>query len=654
MKRLALACVMVGLFAAEAVAGLELGGLFKDHAVVQRDKRVAVWGKGAKPFSRLDATLGAVKGATRAAADGSFMFRLAPQPAGGPYVLEVKGEDGASVKIEDVYVGEVWLGAGQSNMEFRMRTCTPGADPGDHPLIRQFTVKMEGAFRPVAEARGSWMCATEGNIPDFSGVGYFFAQELQKKFPGVAVGIVLSSLGGTSVTSWSSRSCLMENEKGRALVEKYEKDASQVDVWDSTPQPVMDAGPDEVLAKGWARTDFDDSGWKTVALPNWNMDKKVFGRVFNGATWFRKKVTIPARWAGRELMLLGGRIDKHDRIYLGGELVGASGFGFDEHFWKVLRRYRVAGERVKAGDTVVAIRVWSHLHGFGLHGEPEELCLSPVDDPKDVIPLAGEWKGAIERDLGRVVFGGTALPGNTGAPYALYDAGIAPLVPYAIRGFLWYQGGNDVHWAENYRKWQTAMVRDWRRAWGDGDLPFVLTLQAGIRARKGTCDENSKLSEMREAQIGTADDLPNVGVVSTVDIGCVDDGHPKNKYDVGKRMCAWAMKAAYGEKGTAGESPRIKGFSVEGRTVRIRFHHVGAGLRTKAGTAAEVGCCAVQDKAGKWHAAKGRIDGETLLVSAPDVAEPVHARYAWTSYPDETANLENAEGLPCLPFRTDK
>ena len=632
---------------------LQLGSLFQDHAVVQRDKRVAVWGRGAKPFARVEAALGKVKGVTRAAADGSFMFRLAPQPAGGPYALEVVDETGASAGASDVYVGEVWLASGQSNMEFRMRTCVPGADPGDHPLIRQFTVGIEGAFRPVAEARGKWMVATEKAIPDFGGASYFFAQELQKQLPGVAVGIVLSSLGGTSVVSWSSRSCLLENPVGAALVEKYERDASDAHVWDTTPQPVVDLGPDEVLAKGWAKVGFDDSDWKSVTLPNWANDKAVFGRRFNGAVWFRRKVTIPKRWAGRELLLKGGRVDKHDRTYFGGELVGASGFGFDEHFFNVIRRYRLAASAVKAGETVVAIRAWSHQLGLGLHGKPEDLCLAPVDDPNDVLPLAGEWKAAIERDLGHVVFGGTALPGNTGAPYALYDAAIAPLVPYTLRGFLWYQGGNDVHRAERYRMLQTAMVRDWRRAWGDGDLPFVITLQAGIRARSGQCAANCKLAEMREAQTGTADDLPNVGVVSTVDIGCVDDGHPKDKYNVGKRMCAWAMKTAYGAKGIAGESPRIRDCSVEGKVVRIRFHHVGAGLRTKAGTASEVGCCAVQDKAGKWHDAKGVIDGETLLVSSPEVAEPVHARYAWNTFPDESANLENVEGLPCLPFRTD-
>ena len=193
------------------------------------------------------------------------MFRLAPQAAGGPFVLEVRGEDGSAVRVRDVYVGEVWLASGQSNMEFRMRGCIPGADPGDHPLIRQFTVKMEGAYRPVAEARGEWAVATEKAIPDFGGVSFFFAQELQKKLPGVAVGIILSALGGTSVLSWSSRSCLMGDPDARAIVGKYESDAADVRIWDAVPQPVMDLGPQETEPAGWARADFDDSSASACA-----------------------------------------------------------------------------------------------------------------------------------------------------------------------------------------------------------------------------------------------------------------------------------------------------------------------------------------------------------------------------------------------------
>lgn len=639
----ALACACV------ARADLQLAGLFKDHAVVQRGARTVVWGCGAAPYALLTAHLGPVTGNTRAHSDGSFLFRLPAQEAGGPYVLEVVDEKGGRAVAEDVYVGEVWLASGQSNMEFRLRSCEPGPEPGDHPLIRQFTVKIEGANAPMSDVRGEWRVATETAVPDFGAASYFFAERLSHEFPGVAIGVVLSALGGTSVLSWSSREALLTTEAGRAAVESFETAAADTNVWRTVPQPMVDVGPAAAEAAGWARTDFDDASWRTVELPNYMNAASCYGRRFNGAVWARRMVEIPARWAGRDLRLFGGRVDKHDVTYFDGVKVGASGFGFDEHFCNVLRRYRVPGALVKAGRVTIAIRAWSHLHGLGIHGTADDLALAPVDDPSDRLSLAGAWQSAVERDLGLVVYGGTALPGNTGAPYALWDAAIAPLVPYALRGFLWYQGGSDGSRANAYRRLQSAMVADWRRAWGQGDLPFGLVLQAGFRAQSGTCLTDCPRAVLREAQLGTQDDLPRVGVVSAIDVGCVDDAHPKNKKAVGDRLAQWALREAYGRR-TLGESPRFADAVREGRAVRVSFLRATGGLRTKADTPARVGCLALSGADGAWHAAEGAVDGETLLVTSAEVAEPVAVRYAWTDFPDASANLENAEGLPALPF----
>jgi len=629
---------------------LRLAALFSDHAVVQRDVRVPVWGHGAAPFGRLEAKLGNVTGVTRASKDGSFMFRLPEQAAGGPYELTVRDESGASVVVKDVYVGEVWLASGQSNMEYRMRSCEPGAEPGDHPLIRQFGVRIEGANLPLGDVEGDWRVATEAAIPDFGAAGYFFAESLQRKFPGVAVGIVLSALGGTSILSWSSRPCLMLDEEGARRVEAYEADAAEARLWDEMPQPVADLGPAKCEAAGWATPSLDDASWDRVTLPSYFSEKACCGRAFNGAVWFRKEVEIPARWANRRLVFRAAQVDKHDVTYFGGKRIGASGFGFDQHFCNAPRIYKVNPTLVRAGRTVVTIRCWSQIYGGGVHGKPEELCLYPEDDPSDRLELAGAWRAKIERDIGRVVGEVRPLPGNTGAPYALYDAAIAPLVPYALRGILWYQGGSDGSNVAFYRRWQANLIRDWRRTWGQGDLPFAITLQAGFKRRSGLCMDTCPRAELREAQILAGADVPNVGVVCTTDVGDELDAHPKNKKAVGERLCAWAMGAAYGCRGA--ESPSFAGFELAGRTVRVRFRHAENGLRVRPGSAAEVGCCAVAGADGVWHAAKGVIDGNALLISAPEVLSPRHARYAWTDHPDATANLENAAGLPALPFRT--
>ena len=632
--------------------GLRLSALFSDHAVLQRDKRIAVWGEGAKPFSRLDLKLGAVEAATAASADGTFLFRVPAQPAGGPYTLEVKNGNGAGVKCEDVYIGEVWLASGQSNMEYRMRQCEPGADPGEHPLIRQFTVKIEGANAPSHHVRGDWKVGTEANIADMSGVGYFFAQELQKKFPGVAVGVVLSALGGTSIVSWSSRASLLEDPLGAKLVEEYEADTADKVIWDTVPQPVADLGPEEKLSLGWASPDFDDSTWQTVTLPNWASDKQVFGRRFNGEVWFRKTVDIPVGWSGKDLLLGGGRCDKHDNIWLGGEKVGASGFGFDQHFCFVPRRYTVPGRIVKPGKTVIAIRVWSHLYGLGCHGPANELFLALKSNPAERIELAGTWRGAVGRDLGLVTAAGKALPGNTAAPYSLYDGAIAPLVPMTLRGILWYQGGSDIELRAHYARWQSMLIRDWRRAFGQGDLPFAVAYQAGFGKRTSFSLPDCARAELREAQyLGTVANR-RTGLISTVDIGCTDDPHPKNKKEVGRRMCEWAMKTAYGATGDR-ESPAMESFAVEGKVIRVRFRNAGSGLKAMTGADGKIHCIIVAGADGKWHQGVGVTDGSELLISSDEVTAPRHARYAWTDYPDDAANLANCEGFPALPFRTD-
>jgi len=234
-------------------------------------------------------------------------------------------------------------------------------------------------------------------------------------------------------------------------------------------------------------------------------------------------------------------------------------------------------------------------------------------------------------------------PGHPHTPAGLFNAMITPLTPYAIRGVIWYQGeSNANNYAHLYRTLFEAMIRDWRQAWGQGDFPFLFVQLANYaRAPAG-----GYWSLVQEAQLKTLE-LRNTGMAVTIDIGEAEDIHPSNKQDVGLRLALAARALVYGEK-LVYSGPVFRQATREGNRLRLWFDHTGGGLRARGGVLREF-VIAGADRV--FHPAQATIEGETLVVSSPDVAEPVAVRYAWANNPEAT--LFNAEGLPASPFRSD-
>jgi sialate O-acetylesterase len=233
-------------------------------------------------------------------------------------------------------------------------------------------------------------------------------------------------------------------------------------------------------------------------------------------------------------------------------------------------------------------------------------------------------------------------PRRQGAPSQLYNAMISPLIPYGIRGAIWYQGESNVSRAYQYRRLFPAMIEDWRKDWGKGDFPFYYVQIAPFKY-----GEQFAGVELREAQL-MALALPDTGMVVTSDIGNIDDIHPKNKQDVGKRLALWALARTYGRKGVVCSGPIYKSMKVEGNKVRLFFDYVGGGLATKGGELADF---AIAGADRNFVGAKAEIDGDTIVVSADEVKKPVAVRHAWGN--TAGASLFNKEGLPASSFRTD-
>ena len=232
-----------------------------------------------------------------------------------------------------------------------------------------------------------------------------------------------------------------------------------------------------------------------------------------------------------------------------------------------------------------------------------------------------------------------------GAPSSLYNGLVAPIIPLAIAGVAWYQGESNVPDSEAYRHVLTALIGDWRRAWGQGDFPFLVVQLPNHQAR-GTLPEMSLWAELRESQ-ARAMALPRTALVVTIDLGDAVDIHPKNKQDVGRRLALAARAVAYGEK-IVYSGPVYDSMTVEGGAVRLRFTHIGGGLESRGATLFGF-VVAGEDK--KFVSADAKIEGDTVVVSSRDVAKPVAVRYAWADNP--ACNLYNKDGLPAPPFRTD-
>ncbi len=628
-----------------------LPDLFDDHLVLQRGRSNLIWGWD-RPGQLVTLDVeGRPPVATTTGADGSWRVRCPELPTGGPYTLHLTGS--AERSLEDVLVGEVWLASGQSNMEFPLASARDAADEiaaADFPSIRLFHVERATAGQPQRAVEGEWRVCTPKGADSFSAVAYFFAREIHSRL-GVPVGILHSSWGGTPIEAWTSDAALRAVpgfDQELARLAELERDAprlraehqARVLAWEREALPVDPGNTGE--ARGWASPQLDDEAWPPLTAPGYWQSQ---GLRFNGVLWFRRSVDIPSSWAGQDLVLSLGAIDDFDVTYFAGVEVGAHPKGTPSAF-RIERRYVVPGSLVKAGRTVVAVRIFDHFGDGGFVGPKSQMYLAPVAREAERVDLSGSWRHQVEHEIPLVpgevwqTFPLAPVPEPEHYPAVLYNAMIAPLIPYGLRGALWYQGESSVERHGHYRNHQVALIRDWRTRWGLGQFPFYLVQLAGYRA-------SPDWPYLREAQAQSLSE-PVTGLAVAFDVGNPLDIHPRNKQDVGRRLALLALARTYSQSVDC-DGPTLGCVAIEPGRVTVHFSHAD-GLRTRDGAEAVLGF-ALAGEGRNYHPADARIDGETVVLASAAVAEPCTVRYAWADHTD--VNLVNGAGLPALPFRTD-
>lgn len=637
---------------------LKVNSLFSDHMVLQQKQDVAFW--GTYTTNQKVTVTGSWGKESTAVVDekGNWKLNLSTPKAGGPFEVSITTID-TTLLLKDVMIGEVWIASGQSNMEMSLKGWPPN-DPiknseqeiadANYPAVRMFNVARNYNLKTVDTVSGKWNVCSPKSVKDFSATAYFFARRLYKEL-NVPIGIIHSSWGGTVAEAWTSKKALYE------LGDFDEFIASLIDTkkWKNTKDwySKLDSLLIPQTNEDWAALNFNDleiaqdefnyENWKNIELPgrydtfnDWE---------FDGVVWLIRNVEIIDIAA--DYVLSMGVIDDMDIVYFNGKKVGGL-VGHGHHITE--RIYTIPKELLKKGKNSIALRAIDA-------GGPGTITgtLELTNKNNSTISLNGTWsyQPMAEMYNGRLYTYNLnkvdlsqrpkIMVMGPNLPSVLYNAMINPLVPYSIKGAIWYQGESNVGRAEQYSRLFPKMINDWRSQW-KADFPFYYVQIAPYNYGTQPNDEGSM--NLRDAQRKSLK-TKNTGMVVTMDIGNFMNIHPANKQDVGSRLAGLALTNDYNMKGVT-SGPLYKKHTISENKLILEFDYIGSGLIANNSGLTEFEIAGV-DK--NYVSAKATIMGNKIQLFSPTVLKPKHARYAWKD--TSVASLFNAEGLPASSFTTE-
>lgn len=507
-------------------AQIQLGSPFQDHMVLQRDKPIAIWGWATKG-EEITVSLNNNSISTVADESGKWLVYLPKMRHGGPYQLKAKGKN--TITLNDVYIGEVWICSGQSNMGMTVaqgakRWCGVYNEKqevanANYPLIRMYTVEHATNDMPMDTCSGLWEVVSPQTVGHMSAAAYFFARNLYERYK-IPIGLLATSFGATTIEAWTSREAMAKNDRLSPLLEAYA-----------------------------AKCDDYDCG-------------------------------------------------------------------------HALGRYMLKLEK------------WEQENGIKLDATTDNVRSEDVNaKPKTKQPSKPRNPHTDQH-----------------SPSVCWNAMVNPLIPYTLRGAIWYQGESNGGTANIYKEQMKAMIKDWRKRWALGDFPFYYVQLANRGKLENEPARGGQDAMVREAQLQSLS-MRNTGMVVAIDNANPEnpsDVHPKNKQEIGRRLALIARANIYGEKKLVYSGPIYRKMDIDGNKAIIEFDHTGSGLTTKNG---KVEGFAIAGKDGKFVWAKAMIKGNTVVVWSDEVLHPTAVNYGFGRNP--IISLYNKEGLPASPFRTN-
>ena len=607
---------------------IKLPILFSDHMVYQRDKPFLIWGWD-EPGQPVTVKLSNHRQTSTADDTGRWEIELPAQSMGGPYSITIKGS--TTEILSDIYIGDIWIAGGQSNMEWKLNMGIIGAEEeihnSDYPGIRFFEIPKIYSFqeRSILDS-GEWHVSNPVNSPNFSAVAWYYAKKYHLE-TGIPIGIISSNWGGTPAESWVPADELL-------VVPGYEEEASEIlnpeIEWDKLVKDNSKneselyrrvADTTDITHFGVHLENIDISDWDIVDLPN--------SKPLTDFVWLRKTIDLKST---DNVQLSFGKPGKFTVLYINGEQV-YSKIGSDDP-----RIIEIDKNILRIGENTIAIRTVEDWDNKTFIGATNQFW---IETALNRISLEGSWNfsNTIEPPLPEIIRP-EHLPGT------LYNGMIHPLIKFPIKGTIWYQGESNVVTHQYYKVLFSRLIESWRDKWGY-DFPFLFVQLANYQERFDYPTESS-WAKLREAQTQTFQEVDRTGIAVAIDIGQANDIHPRNKKDVGERLWMAARKVVF-EEDIIHSGPMYKSHEIHDNYAEVSFHFAENGWYNKEGDNIEGFAIAGQDSVFHW--ANVKLVGSTVVLSSDQVQNPIEIRYAWADNPKVT--LYNSEGLPVIPFRTD-
>tara|TARA_Y100001970_G_scaffold104874_1_gene131294 strand:+ start:7564 stop:9570 length:2007 start_codon:yes stop_codon:yes gene_type:complete len=654
-------CFGIIFSCSENKTNIEIAPLFSDGMVLQRNSKVNIWGKSLPYKSIIIISEWGNELKLRSDSSGNWKGALQTPENGGPFSMEIISEND-KVTIGDVLIGEVWLASGQSNMEMSFKGYPPKdtilnskseIENSNFPNIRMFNVGKHFSTEPTKKLSGSWMKASPENVEEFSSTAYFFARELYYEL-NIPIGIIHSSWGGSPAESWTSETKLKElgifletlNKINNSKVEEIKK--SWFEQFDSIDAPKQQY-PDDRMEVQYKKIEFsdqnmsntvlDDEMWQNIILPG-RFDS-IKSMEFDGAVWLRKEIFIEDLTNDYTLNI--GYIDDMDITFFNGKFVGGlSGFGH----WNKKREYKIPRKIIKKGENIIAIRAIDIMGPGRIAG-----LINLSGENGEIISLEGNWKYKPVAELYENKFYiyeidaySSSRPSfiklNPFLPKVLFNGMINPLIPYSIKGAIWYQGESNVGRHKQYADLFPGMIDDWRSSWGKEFSFYFVQIAPFNYIKEPGDDVSQKLREVQRKALR----VKKTGMVVTLDIGDFDNIHPSNKQDVGKRLARLALVNDY-DMGLYPLGPILIDSQLFNDSIRIEFEYVGSGLSYQKGKKNQF---EIADSSMRFFDANISIDKNYIFVSSQFVKNPKYVRYGWSDTPEAT--LFNSERLPASSF----